>query len=278
MKKILAIFIAFMLVFSTIGLFTSQVFAEGETLTATFDVSNGFEKEVQLDSYTTINWTLVNGEGTYELVIDLPGKQLPAAGWKEFYEEKGWATAQTNEYPLAFSDGSTGTLIIDVIGNSGKVRFFIEVEESEPVEVPIDESTQEEEGRESKEVISEKEFIVIVEDKEVIIELDLEAGATCSSWYVWINHGDEPIIKDDKTVILEDLAPGTHHIKVECRDDDGNIIDEYETIFTVSTDDGGVLPETATLWPNLLLSALALMGLGFVTSRFLNPAHLSNHE
>lgn len=298
------------------SIFTSNVFAERERLIASYDVSNGFEKEVRLDSYTTLDWTLENGDGIYELIIDLPGKQLPASGWKDFYEEKGWDTAQTNEFPLEFSDGSTGTLYVDVIGNSGKVRFLIEVNEQvsenesqdeseqvyesdskdeseqDPIDSEKDKDIEKEKKTDRDKDVSEKEsyedkicekdinLILVENDSENSQKnLDVQMEASKSgTWYIWINQADEPIITEENTVTFEGLSPGTHHIKVELRDDTGNIVCEYEEIFTVSTVDGGILPETATHWPNLLLSALLLMGLGIFVRTIIAPSHLNRYE
>jgi hypothetical protein len=219
----------------------------------TFDVSNGFEKEVQFDQYTQLEWTLENGPGTYLLNITLPGKQLPASGWKEFYDEIGWDISHPNEMEIEFSDGTMGTLYADVIGNSGKVRFWMEAVTG---------------ITETKEEKSFKVHIPKAEERTTSNAVDLSFKWTSETtqdgiWYIWLNYSEDPITTTDMTYTLDNLPPGQYHIKVECRDNDGNIVSEYEDTFVVPTHDGGILPETATPWPNIILigSILFLLGL-----------------
>jgi hypothetical protein len=218
----------------------------------TFDVSNGFEQEVQLDQYTQLDWTLDNETGTYLLNMDLPGKQLPAPGWKEFYENKGWDISQPNELEIEFSDGTTGTMYADVIGNSVKVRFWmkavtetIKTEEEKSFNVHIPKVN---ERATSKQVELAFEWI-----NDTIVD---------GKWYIWLNYSEEPITTTEMKYTLDKLPPGQYHIKVEFREDDGNIVSEYEDTFLVSTDDGGILPNTATPWPNVILMGLILFLIG----------------
>lgn len=202
---------------------------------ATFDVSEGFEKEVQLKQYTQLEWTLDNGAGSAMVKMSLPGKQLPASGWKDFYENKGWDTAQPNEMNIEFSDGTVGTLYVDVIGNSGKVRFWMEA------------VTGKEEGQS------------VSKDTEKSSEKQKKV-----TWYIWLNDSEDPIITQDMESEIEKIAPGQYHMKVEQRDEEGKVMDEYEKTFSVSTNKGGILPETATPWPNIIFAGSMLFLLGLL--------------
>jgi hypothetical protein len=225
--------------------------------TSTFDVSNGFEKEVQFDQYTQLEWTLDNGLGTYLLKIILPGKQLPASGWKEFYEDKGWDISHPNEMEIEFSDGTIGTLYADVIGNSGKVRFWMEASTG------------------TTKTKGEKSFKVhIPKAEEITNHVDITFKWTSDTqhdgiWYIWLNFSKDPITTADMTYTLENLTPGQYHLKVEYRDHDGNILSEYEDTFLVPTNDGGTLPVTATPWPNVIVMGFIFLLIGLLGRVFI---------
>jgi hypothetical protein len=227
---------------------------------ATFDVTNGFEQEVNLESMTNLEWTLTKGDASYLLTLDLPGKQIPASGWKDFYDDLGLDIAQKNEMELVFSDGSRETLYIDVIGNSGKVRFWIEADENTDSQ---DDNNDVEENNSFNIIIPKKDGKTLSRNVELTVEWINEEEATVSgTWYIWLNNNHKPLITTNMTYTLKDLSPGTHQVKVELRDHDGKTISETKEMFIVSTDDGGTLPKTATPWPNFIIFGAILMGLG----------------
>jgi hypothetical protein len=305
--------------------------------TGTFDVTDGFEKELDLSTLTKLEWTLVNGDGTYVLQMDLPGKQLPASDWKVFYEQLGWDIAKPNVMELTFSDGSTATLHIDIIGNSGKVRFWIEAEDDDEqtfavTTLVVEKGIQLDLGIEGYYIIwiNGKEFqrihgkeilidryllkgsnritVEIVDEKYVslskraihrvyvewsgevseevelikVIQLNMikKDGKALGrnveftfewissepqvegQWYIWLDRSKEPIVTQNTSYTLKDLAPGTHEVKVQLRTQNGEVIAEEQQIFFVPTENGGILPKTATPWPNMMAAGMFLMAIG----------------
>lgn len=240
---------------------TTNVGTEEKIEVTTFDVTNGFEHEVNLETMTQLQWTLIKGDGTYDLSLELPGKQLPASGWQTFYENLGWDIAKANEMELEFSDGTSATLYIDIIGNSGKVRFWMEGESKTDTE------------HEKEEVNANSTFKIIIPKKDgktlsKNVDLTFEwvnkvvtVNGTNGTWYIWIDHNDQPLITTNTSFTLDNLAPGTHQVKVELRDQDGNLLSEAEELFIVPTDNGGTLPKTATPWPNLIVLGAIFLGL-----------------
>lgn len=249
---------------------SSTIVESEETVeVATFDVTNGFEQEVNLASMTNLEWTFTKGDASYLLTLDLPGKQLPASGWIEFYDDLGLDIASKNEMELLFSDGSKEILYIDVIGNSGKVRFWIEGDENTDSQY---ERNDVEGNNAFNIIIPQKDGKTLSRNVELKIEWINEDEATVheGTWYIWLNNSEEPLITTNLTYTLKNLSPGTQQVKVELRDHEGSIISEAEEVFTVSTDQGGTLPKTATSWPNLILLGAMLMGLGVVSRRMIH--------
>jgi hypothetical protein len=251
------------------------VFAEEGKQIATFDVTNGFEKEVQFDSLTTLEWTFMKGDASHLFTMDLPGKQLPATKWKAFYKELGWDTARINEMEVTFSDDTTAILYAKVIGNSGKVRFWMEpqeetmvTEENKKTEKKI-ESPKESNNQMNKKIDGSFKLLIPQKDGRTIsntVELTFEwinnVSVTNYTWYIWINNSQEPIKTENMSYTLTELSPGTHLVKVELRNEQGEIIDETQETFIVPTEDGGVLPNTATPWPNLMFAGVILSMIG----------------
>jgi hypothetical protein len=235
---------------------------------ATFDVTDGFEQEVNLENMTTIEWTLTKRDASYLLTLDLPGKQLPASGWKEFYNDLGLDIAKKNKMELVFSDGTKETLYIDVIGNSGKVRFWIEADENTD---PQHERNDVEGNNTFNIIIPKKDGKTLSRNVELRIEwINKQETTFRGTWFIWLNNNDKPLISTNMTYTLKNLPPGTHHVKVELRDHDGKTVSETEEVFNVPTDNGGTLPKTATPWPNFIIFGAILMGLGAIARGILH--------
>jgi hypothetical protein len=234
------------------------VFAEEGKQIATFDVTNGFEKEVQFDSLTTIEWTFMKGDATHLFTMDLPGKQLPATQWKAFYKELGWDTARTNEMEVTFSDDTTAILYAKVIGNSGKVRFWMEPQE----ETTVTQENKKIDGNSFKLFIPQKDGRTISNTVELTFQWINNVSVTNYTWYIWINNSQDPTMTENMSYTLTELSPGTHLVKVELRNEKGEIIDEIQETFIVPTEDGGILPKTATPWPNLMFAGAILSMIG----------------
>jgi hypothetical protein len=226
---------------------------------ATFNVTNGFEQEVSLETMTRLEWTLIKGDGTYDLSLELPGKQIPASGWKAIYEDLGWDIAKVNELKLEFSDGTSATLYIDVIGNSGKVRFWMV---SESKTEPQQEEEKVNANSTFKIIIPKKDGKTLSKNVDLTFEWINKEATLNGTWYIWINTNDQPFMTKNMNFTLENLAPGTHQVKVVLRGQDGKVLSETKEVFIVPTDDGGTLPKTATPWPTLLVVGAILMGLG----------------
>lgn len=309
--------------------------SELELAIATFDVTDGFEQEVDLESLTKLQWTFMKGEATATYQVELPGKQLPATGWKEFYTNLGWDTAKTNMTEITFSDETKAILYSKVIGNSGKVRFWMDGSaKTEDQKLEVETKLVEEgiklrfsitsyyiiwvNGQEFAR-ISDNQILVdrfllkgsnritiertddqfisldtqdifrlfIDWNQEVSAELDTPPlievvvptnnGKTLGSnvelsfqwiseepkmkgiWYIWVDQSTEAFQTDKDTFILNDLSPGTHQVKVELQTESGVVIDRREATFVVPTQSGGVLPNTATPWPNMMAAGILLI-------------------
>jgi hypothetical protein len=317
---------------------TSSSTDDDDLVAGTFNVTNGFEQEVDLEELTAFQWTFLKGEATALYTIELPGKQLPATGWKDFYRSLGWDIAKTNATEITFSDGSKAILYSKVIGNSGKVRFWMDGEveiESQELEA---ETEVMEKGIQLRFAITSYYIIWIngqefarIHDNQVVIDkflikganritiertndqfvsLDARAiyrlffewsqeastdqstiqliqvivptenGKTLGSnvdlsfqwiaeepmpegvWYIWVDQSTQAVQTDQSTFTLNDLEPGTHLVKIEYRTQDGKVISVTESTFVVPTKSGGILPETASPWPNLMVFGLVLMMAG----------------
>lgn len=300
MRHLKKLFLSVALFFWVIGACIGTNVAEsaGNVDVGTYDVSSGFEKEVRLDQLTKLDWTLRNGNGTYHLTLDLPGKQLPAKDWKDFYNKMGWDIAQPNQMKITFSDGSSGTLYADVIGNSGKVRFWMDAVKGEAKEKAVVDKIVEKkvivqkekavekqiqtkvtEGvaeKQTKEVVkyestgNEKIKVTIVKKERTeegqTIELKLNTSLV-GTWYIWVNSMDQHIVTKDHSVILKGLTPGTHIVNVELKNNN-QTLESYTETFFIPTDDGGILPETASPWPTMIVMGFTFLGVGIIVRRF----------
>lgn len=313
---------------------------EVDVSTATFDVTEGFEQVVNLETLTTLQWTFVKAEATATYSITVPGKQLPATGWKEFYDGLGWDTAQTNVTEITFSDGTKTNLYSQVIGNSGEVRFwmdsvsaidtqtvdietkeiekglylkftatryyiiwvngqeFARIHDNQVVidqllvkgsnRITIEQTDEQFASLETRDIyrlsiewnkdtitdVAKKDLIQIIvasqngkidgPDVELAFQWTSEEPLPESVWYIYLNGGTEAIQTQDLSYKLTNLSPGTYQVKVELRTINGEVIGETETTFTVSTQNGGILPDTGTPWPNGMALGVALMIAGAI--------------
>jgi LPXTG-motif cell wall-anchored protein len=172
----------------------TSILTEENLATAKFDVTGGFEQQVNLEGLTTLQWTFVKGEATALYTVELPGQQLPATGWKDFYVNLGWDIAQTNAQQIAFSDGTYATLYSQVIGNSGQVRFWMDA--------PIRSEKQE------------------LEVESEVSEQGIQLRFSVTGYYIiWINGHEFARVYNNQMLIDKFLIKGSNRITIESTDD-----------------------------------------------------------